>query len=173
MTVFACFFSDEVPVRQLVHSWDITRNRYTGLDKSNLYSNFSFKQTWKGMFVLSQTQIIASSKGALRWARDIIHIFFFVFSFVFLSVFSATSVDYSSFADRCNSWIELIKLKAQTIRRGSIKTSRRLFLPRYDNLRHISDFPVVNRGVPCPAIVLQITCRMTTWVWKLPTLLSL
>ncbi|XP_074860795.1 C2 domain-containing protein 5 isoform X6 [Carettochelys insculpta] len=34
----------------------------------------------------------------------------------------ATSVDYSSFADRCNSWIELIKLKAQTIRRGSIKT---------------------------------------------------
>ncbi|XP_051785985.1 C2 domain-containing protein 5 isoform X8 [Erpetoichthys calabaricus] len=35
----------------------------------------------------------------------------------------ATSVDYSSFADRCNSWIELIKLKAQTIRRGSIKTT--------------------------------------------------
>uniref|UniRef100_A0A8C3Q2L8 C2 calcium dependent domain containing 5 n=1 Tax=Chrysolophus pictus TaxID=9089 RepID=A0A8C3Q2L8_CHRPC len=33
-----------------------------------------------------------------------------------------TSIDYSSFADRCNSWIELIKLKAQTIRRGSIKT---------------------------------------------------
>ncbi|XP_040518366.2 C2 domain-containing protein 5 isoform X15 [Gallus gallus] len=35
----------------------------------------------------------------------------------------ATSIDYSSFADRCNSWIELIKLKAQTIRRGSIKTT--------------------------------------------------
>ncbi|XP_078530214.1 C2 domain-containing protein 5 isoform X6 [Lissotriton helveticus] len=34
----------------------------------------------------------------------------------------ATSVDYSSFADRCNSWIEHIKLKAQTIRRGSVKT---------------------------------------------------
>ncbi|XP_042190989.1 C2 domain-containing protein 5 [Callorhinchus milii] len=34
----------------------------------------------------------------------------------------ATSVDYSSFANRCNSWIELIKQKAQTIRRGSIKT---------------------------------------------------
>ncbi|XP_054974541.1 C2 domain-containing protein 5 isoform X6 [Sorex araneus] len=32
-------------------------------------------------------------------------------------------VDYSSFADRCSSWIELIKLKAQTIRRGSIKTT--------------------------------------------------
>ncbi|XP_057879158.1 C2 domain-containing protein 5 isoform X3 [Melospiza georgiana] len=38
----------------------------------------------------------------------------------------ATSVDYSSFADRCNSWIELIKLKAQTIRRGSIKTTTSL-----------------------------------------------
>ncbi|XP_018611536.1 C2 domain-containing protein 5 isoform X4 [Scleropages formosus] len=35
----------------------------------------------------------------------------------------ATSVDYSSFADRCSTWIELIKLKAQTIRRGSIKTT--------------------------------------------------
>ncbi|XP_066210613.1 C2 domain-containing protein 5 isoform X7 [Saccopteryx leptura] len=35
----------------------------------------------------------------------------------------ATSVEYSSFADRCSSWIELIKLKAQTIRRGSIKTT--------------------------------------------------
>uniref|UniRef100_A0A4W3K676 C2 calcium dependent domain containing 5 n=1 Tax=Callorhinchus milii TaxID=7868 RepID=A0A4W3K676_CALMI len=35
---------------------------------------------------------------------------------------AATSVDYSSFANRCNSWIELIKQKAQTIRRGSIKT---------------------------------------------------
>ncbi|XP_014111569.1 PREDICTED: C2 domain-containing protein 5 isoform X5 [Pseudopodoces humilis] len=38
----------------------------------------------------------------------------------------ATAVDYSSFADRCNSWIELIKLKAQTIRRGSIKTTTSL-----------------------------------------------
>ncbi|XP_055508824.1 C2 domain-containing protein 5 isoform X10 [Leucoraja erinacea] len=35
---------------------------------------------------------------------------------------AATSVDYSSFADRCSSWIEFIKQKAQTIRRGSIKT---------------------------------------------------
>ncbi|XP_058414636.1 C2 domain-containing protein 5 isoform X2 [Diceros bicornis minor] len=33
------------------------------------------------------------------------------------------SVDYSSFADRCSGWIELIKLKAQTIRRGSMKTT--------------------------------------------------
>uniref|UniRef100_A0A3B3SBK3 C2 domain-containing protein 5 n=1 Tax=Paramormyrops kingsleyae TaxID=1676925 RepID=A0A3B3SBK3_9TELE len=36
---------------------------------------------------------------------------------------TATSVDYSSFADRCSTWIELIKLKAQAIRRGSIKTT--------------------------------------------------
>ncbi|XP_078232563.1 C2 domain-containing protein 5 isoform X18 [Pogona vitticeps] len=41
----------------------------------------------------------------------------------------ATSVDYSSFADRCNSWIEFIKLKAQTIRRGSIKTTVSLDKP--------------------------------------------
>ncbi|XP_053411543.1 C2 domain-containing protein 5 isoform X2 [Nycticebus coucang] len=49
----------------------------------------------------------------------------------------ATSVDYSSFADRCSSWIELIKLKAQTIRRGSIKTNGRkspaLLLKRYSS----------------------------------------
>ncbi|NWZ96610.1 C2CD5 protein, partial [Nesospiza acunhae] len=55
-----------------------------------------------------------------------IYFFSVFFSFVFLSVFPATSVDYSSFADRCNSWIELIKLKAQTIRRGSIKTTTSL-----------------------------------------------
>ncbi|XP_044308150.1 C2 domain-containing protein 5 isoform X7 [Varanus komodoensis] len=41
----------------------------------------------------------------------------------------AASVDYSSFADRCNSWIEFIKLKAQTIRRGSIKTTISLDKP--------------------------------------------
>uniref|UniRef100_A0A671KI03 C2 domain-containing protein 5-like n=1 Tax=Sinocyclocheilus anshuiensis TaxID=1608454 RepID=A0A671KI03_9TELE len=36
----------------------------------------------------------------------------------------SSSVDYSSFADRCSSWIEQLKLKAHTIRRGSVKTSR-------------------------------------------------
>ncbi|XP_058046203.1 C2 domain-containing protein 5 [Ahaetulla prasina] len=41
----------------------------------------------------------------------------------------ATSVDYSTFADRCNSWIEFIKLKAHTIRRGSIKTTVSLDKP--------------------------------------------
>ncbi|XP_069384774.1 C2 domain-containing protein 5 isoform X39 [Paralichthys olivaceus] len=37
----------------------------------------------------------------------------------------AASVDYGSFADRCSTWLELLRLKAHTIRRGSIKTSRR------------------------------------------------
>uniref|UniRef100_A0AAQ6AHW4 C2 domain-containing protein 5 n=1 Tax=Amphiprion ocellaris TaxID=80972 RepID=A0AAQ6AHW4_AMPOC len=41
-------------------------------------------------------------------------------------VFSpAASVDYGSFADRCSTWLELLRLKAHTIRRGSVKTSRR------------------------------------------------
>ncbi|XP_069384782.1 C2 domain-containing protein 5 isoform X47 [Paralichthys olivaceus] len=34
----------------------------------------------------------------------------------------AASVDYGSFADRCSTWLELLRLKAHTIRRGSIKT---------------------------------------------------
>ncbi|XP_059362868.1 C2 domain-containing protein 5 isoform X4 [Carassius carassius] len=38
----------------------------------------------------------------------------------------ASSVDYSSFADRCSSWIEQLKLKAHTIRRGSVKTTSSL-----------------------------------------------
>ncbi|XP_067091549.1 C2 domain-containing protein 5 isoform X4 [Osmerus mordax] len=37
----------------------------------------------------------------------------------------APSVDYGSFADRCSTWLELLRLKAHTIRRGSVKTSRR------------------------------------------------
>ncbi|XP_057203656.1 C2 domain-containing protein 5 isoform X3 [Triplophysa rosa] len=38
----------------------------------------------------------------------------------------APSVDYSSFADRCSSWIEQLRLKAHTMRRGSIKTTSSL-----------------------------------------------
>ncbi|XP_029552410.1 C2 domain-containing protein 5 isoform X10 [Salmo trutta] len=34
----------------------------------------------------------------------------------------APSVDYGSFADRCSTWLELLRLKAHTIRRGSVKT---------------------------------------------------
>uniref|UniRef100_A0A672PIZ8 C2 domain-containing protein n=1 Tax=Sinocyclocheilus grahami TaxID=75366 RepID=A0A672PIZ8_SINGR len=40
-----------------------------------------------------------------------------------LIVLCTSSVDYSSFADRCSSWIEQLKLKAHTIRRGSVKTT--------------------------------------------------
>ncbi|XP_034638457.1 C2 domain-containing protein 5 isoform X10 [Trachemys scripta elegans] len=57
----------------------------------------------------------------------------------------ATSVDYSSFADRCNSWIELIKLKAQTIRRGSIKTSRPASL---DKASPLAEGHLRHRSVP-------------------------
>ncbi|KAM7178169.1 C2 domain-containing protein 5 isoform 3-T3 [Macrochelys suwanniensis] len=55
----------------------------------------------------------------------------------------ATSVDYSSFADRCNSWIELIKLKAQTIRRGSIKTTASL-----DKASPLAEGYLRHRSVP-------------------------
>ncbi|KAM6926490.1 C2 domain-containing protein 5 isoform 7-T7 [Lycodopsis pacificus] len=34
----------------------------------------------------------------------------------------AAFVDYGSFADRCSTWLELLRLKAHTIRRGSVKT---------------------------------------------------
>ncbi|MEE6522801.1 hypothetical protein FKM82_021409 [Ascaphus truei] len=58
--------------------------------------------------------------------------------------------------DRCNSWIEHIKMRAQTIRRGSIKTSRRLFLPHYDdNLSHISD-PTVATGEPSKSFIYNL-----------------
>uniref|UniRef100_A0A669C4T7 C2 domain-containing protein 5 n=1 Tax=Oreochromis niloticus TaxID=8128 RepID=A0A669C4T7_ORENI len=40
-------------------------------------------------------------------------------------IFNSASVDYGSFADRCSTWLELLRLKAHTIRRGSVKTSRR------------------------------------------------
>ncbi|XP_054844026.1 C2 domain-containing protein 5 isoform X2 [Eublepharis macularius] len=63
----------------------------------------------------------------------------------------ATSVDYSSFADRCNSWIEFIKLKAQTIRRGSIKTTVSLDKPSpltEGQLRHRSGAAGLNSTVP-------------------------
>ncbi|KFV53457.1 C2 domain-containing protein 5, partial [Tyto alba] len=56
---------------------------------------------------------------------------------------TATSIDYSSFADRCNSWIELIKLKAQTIRRGSIKTTASL-----DKASPLAEGYLRHRSVP-------------------------
>ncbi|XP_028823268.1 C2 domain-containing protein 5 isoform X2 [Denticeps clupeoides] len=54
----------------------------------------------------------------------------------------APSVDYSSFADRCSSWIEQLRLRAHTIRRGSIKTSSSP-LPegRSRSLRSTRSFP--------------------------------
>ncbi|XP_035859621.1 C2 domain-containing protein 5 isoform X11 [Sander lucioperca] len=45
----------------------------------------------------------------------------------------AASVDYGSFADRCSTWLELLRLKAHTIRRGSVKT--------ISSLEHCSPLP--------------------------------
>ncbi|XP_035859648.1 C2 domain-containing protein 5 isoform X36 [Sander lucioperca] len=49
------------------------------------------------------------------------------------SKISAASVDYGSFADRCSTWLELLRLKAHTIRRGSVKT--------ISSLEHCSPLP--------------------------------
>ncbi|XP_029991692.1 C2 domain-containing protein 5 isoform X6 [Sphaeramia orbicularis] len=55
----------------------------------------------------------------------------------------AASVDYGSFADRCSTWLELLRLKAHTIRRGSVKTSRRT-----QSLAH--SVSSLERGSPLP-----------------------
>uniref|UniRef100_A0A8C5DV14 C2 domain-containing protein 5 n=1 Tax=Gouania willdenowi TaxID=441366 RepID=A0A8C5DV14_GOUWI len=43
-------------------------------------------------------------------------------SFLCPASLTTASVDYGSFADRCSTWLELLRLKAHTIRRGSVKT---------------------------------------------------
>ncbi|XP_042745927.1 C2 domain-containing protein 5 [Lagopus leucura] len=68
----------------------------------------------------------------------------------------ATSVDYSSFADRCNSWIELIKLKAQTIRRGSIKTTASV-----DKASPLAEGYLRHRSVPSCANSTVSVVKMT------------
>ncbi|XP_014465155.1 C2 domain-containing protein 5 isoform X1 [Alligator mississippiensis] len=68
----------------------------------------------------------------------------------------ATSIDYSSFADRCNSWIELIKLKAQTIRRGSIKTIASL-----DKASPLAEGHARHRSVPCSTNSTVTVVKMT------------
>ncbi|NXU58924.1 C2CD5 protein, partial [Turnix velox] len=68
----------------------------------------------------------------------------------------ATSIDYSSFADRCNSWIELIKLKAQTIRRGSIKTTASL-----DKASPLAEGYLKHRSVPSFANSTVSVVKMT------------
>ncbi|TKC40017.1 hypothetical protein EI555_008610 [Monodon monoceros] len=56
----------------------------------------------------------------------------------------ATSVDYSSFADRCSSWIELIKLKAQTIRPVTVEKASPV---GEGNFRNRSSPPCANSTV--------------------------
>ncbi|XP_029697649.1 C2 domain-containing protein 5 isoform X15 [Takifugu rubripes] len=55
----------------------------------------------------------------------------------------AASIDYGSFADRCSTWLELLRLKAHTIRRGSVKTRTPLVLsePSGSSLERSSPLP--------------------------------
>lgn len=67
MTVFACFFSAEVPLRQLVQSWDITRNRYFGLDKSKpALQLFLLDRPANGWLFSLRQESLPPQKGALR-----------------------------------------------------------------------------------------------------------
>ncbi|XP_019371202.1 PREDICTED: C2 domain-containing protein 5 isoform X8 [Gavialis gangeticus] len=58
--------------------------------------------------------------------------------------------------DRCNSWIELIKLKAQTIRRGSIKTIASL-----DKASPLAEGHSRHRSVPCSTNSTVTVVKMT------------
>ncbi|KAM6383358.1 C2 domain-containing protein 5 isoform 15-T15 [Alca torda] len=58
--------------------------------------------------------------------------------------------------DRCNSWIELIKLKAQTIRRGSIKTTASL-----DKASPLAEGYLKHRSVPSCANSTVSVVKMT------------
>ncbi|KAM6425756.1 C2 domain-containing protein 5 isoform 10-T10 [Rhynochetos jubatus] len=58
--------------------------------------------------------------------------------------------------DRCNSWIELIKLKAQTIRRGSIKTTASL-----DKTSPLAEGYLRHRSVPSCANSTVSVVKMT------------
>ncbi|XP_025064314.1 C2 domain-containing protein 5 isoform X3 [Alligator sinensis] len=58
--------------------------------------------------------------------------------------------------DRCNSWIELIKLKAQTIRRGSIKTIASL-----DKASPLAEGHARHRSVPCSTNSTVTVVKMT------------
>uniref|UniRef100_A0A6Q2X963 C2 domain-containing protein 5 n=1 Tax=Esox lucius TaxID=8010 RepID=A0A6Q2X963_ESOLU len=70
---------------------------------------------------------------------------------------SAPSVDYGSFADRCSTWLELLRLKAHTIRRGSVKTSRRTQSLAHSEGRSRSLRST--RSMPCgaPVAVVKMT----------------
>uniref|UniRef100_A0A665VI55 C2 domain-containing protein 5 n=1 Tax=Echeneis naucrates TaxID=173247 RepID=A0A665VI55_ECHNA len=57
------------------------------------------------------------------------------------------SVDYGSFADRCSTWLELLRLKAHTIRRGSVKTSRRTQSLAHSACIHAHTPPCMPPGV--------------------------
>ncbi|XP_052321823.1 C2 domain-containing protein 5 isoform X2 [Oncorhynchus keta] len=75
-----------------------------------------------------------------------------------------SAMTHSSSRDRCSTWLELLRLKAHTIRRGSVKTSRRT--QSLANSERCSPLPEVRsrslrstRSLPCgaPVTVVKMT----------------
>ncbi|XP_073421208.1 C2 domain-containing protein 5 isoform X3 [Dendrobates tinctorius] len=65
----------------------------------------------------------------------------------------ASAADYSSFADRCSSWIEHIRMRAHTIRRGSVKTITSMDKASPLGDGHLRNRPVFALGFPTVTVV--------------------
>ncbi|XP_069618896.1 C2 domain-containing protein 5 isoform X2 [Ranitomeya imitator] len=65
----------------------------------------------------------------------------------------ASAADYSSFADRCSSWIEHIRMRAHTIRRGSVKTITSMDKASPLGDGHLRNRPVFALGFPAVTVV--------------------
>ncbi|XP_077123325.1 C2 domain-containing protein 5 isoform X2 [Ranitomeya variabilis] len=65
----------------------------------------------------------------------------------------ASAADYSSFADRCSSWIEHIRMRAHTIRRGSVKTITSMDKASPLGEGHLRNRPVFALGFPAVTVV--------------------
>ncbi|XP_071988015.1 C2 domain-containing protein 5 isoform X2 [Engystomops pustulosus] len=66
---------------------------------------------------------------------------------------ASAAVDYGSLADRCSSWIEHIKLRAHTMRRGSVKTITSLDKASPLGEGHLRNRPGAALGSPTVAVV--------------------
>ncbi|OCT87980.1 hypothetical protein XELAEV_18016609mg [Xenopus laevis] len=66
------------------------------------------------------------------------------------------AADYGSFADRCNSWIEHIRVRAHTIRRGSVKTT-----VSQDKSSPLTEGPMRHRGGTAGSIPSVTVVKMT------------
>ncbi|XP_073506633.1 C2 domain-containing protein 5 isoform X1 [Phyllobates terribilis] len=65
----------------------------------------------------------------------------------------ASAADFSSFADRCSSWIEHIRMRAHTIRRGSVKTMTSMDKASPLGEGHLRNRPVGALGFPTVTVV--------------------